>query len=117
MFFFLLFYSAVQEELWSDGGNVGRVEEAVIQSASLTSCMALQGYGDDLAGQMNEVNLADLFLHTPQLPHLQEHLLSLFTDTWSLFNHLTRGLIQTHLALKKELRSRKYDSDALNLET
>ncbi len=26
--------------------------------------MALQGYGDDLAGRMNEVNLVDLFLHT-----------------------------------------------------
>lgn len=44
-------------QLWSDGRGV----EAVIQSASLTSCMALQGYGDDLAGRMNEVNLVDLF--------------------------------------------------------
>lgn len=38
--------------------------EAAIQSASLTSCMALQGYGDDLAGRMYEVNLVDLFLRT-----------------------------------------------------
>lgn len=49
--------------------------------------MALQGYGDDLAGQMNEVNLVDLFLCTlppetpPLLARLQEHLLSLFTET------------------------------------
>lgn len=45
--------------MWSDGRA-----EAVIRSTSLTSCMALQGYGDDLSGQVNEVNLVDLFLHT-----------------------------------------------------
>lgn len=58
----------------------------MIQSASLTSCMALQGYGDDLAGRMNELNLVDLFLHTvpqetpPTITPSQEHLLSPFTD-------------------------------------
>lgn len=48
--------------------------------------MALQGYGDDLAGRMNELNLVDLFLHTvpqetpPTITPSQEHLLSPFTD-------------------------------------
>lgn len=32
------------------GGVAQDGMEAVIPSASLTSCMALQGYGDDLAG-------------------------------------------------------------------
>ncbi len=53
---------------WSGRGGSAVVRwegvEAVIESASLTSCMALQGYGDDLAGRMYEVNLVDLFLHT-----------------------------------------------------
>lgn len=38
--------------------------EAVIPSTSLTSCMALQGYGDDLEGRTNEVSLDDVFLYT-----------------------------------------------------
>ena len=62
--------------------------------------MALQGYRDDLADQVNEVNLVDLFLHTlpqetpPILAHLLQRLLPLFTDMWSLFNHLALQLIQ-----------------------
>lgn len=43
---------------WSDGGR------AEILSALLTSCMALQGYGDGLPSHINEVSLVDLFLHT-----------------------------------------------------
>lgn len=49
--------------------------EAVIPSASLTSCMALQGYGDDLAGP-NEWSQFGWFVPSPPPSgHLQEHLL------------------------------------------
>lgn len=44
----------------------------MILSTSLTSCTALQGYGDDLEGRTNEVSLDDVFLYTrsPETPQL-----------------------------------------------
>lgn len=50
--------------------------------------MALQGYGDNLAGRMNEVNLVDLFAHAaPQetpptiTQSTRQFIISIFTES------------------------------------
>jgi len=47
-----------------------RTREAPRQSASLTSCITLQGGGDDLADQRNEITPVDLLPHLWDTPYI-----------------------------------------------